>query len=119
MTLTNRPLPPLILPIFLPYAGCRERCLFCNQRTMAAETPSPNEVRERIASSIEKIDTRQKNREKQVAFYGGSFTAMERNDQISYLQEVEPFMSSGQIDSIRVSTRPDALDQKSLAVLTS
>jgi len=115
----KRPLPPLILPIFLPYAGCRERCLFCNQRTMAAEVPSPLAVRERIASSIEKIDLRQKHREKQVAFYGGSFTAMEGSDQIRYLQEVEPFMSSGQIDSIRVSTRPDALDQKSLAVLTS
>ena len=113
------PHPPLILPIFLPYAGCRERCLFCNQRTMATETPSPLAVRERIAASIEKIDTLQKNREKQVAFYGGSFTAMERSDQIPYLQEVQPFMSSGQIDSIRLSTRPDALDQKSFEFLTS
>ena len=113
------PHPPLILPIFLPYAGCRERCLFCNQRTMAAEVPSSLAVRERIASSIEKIDLRQKRRDKQVAFYGGSFTAMEGGDQIRYLQEVQPFMSSGQIDSIRVSTRPDALDQKSLALLTS
>ena len=86
---------------------------------MAAETLSPLAVRERIASSIEKIDARQKNREKQVAFYGGSFTAMEGSDQILYLQEVQPFMSSGQIDSIRVSTRPDALDKKSLEVLTS
>jgi histone acetyltransferase (RNA polymerase elongator complex component) len=86
---------------------------------MAAETPSPLALRERIASSIEKIDARQKHREKQVAFYGGSFTAMERSNQILYLQEVQPFMSSGQIDSIRLSTRPDALDQKSLDFLTS
>ena len=111
--------PPLILPIFLPYAGCRERCLFCNQRTIATETPSPLAVRERIASSIEKINARQKNREKQVAFYGGSFTAMKRSDQISYLQEVQPFMSRNEIDSIRLSTRPDALDQKSLDFLAS
>ncbi len=113
------PSPPFILPIFLPYAGCRERCLFCNQRIMAAETLSPLAVRKRIASSIEKIETHQKNREKQVAFYGGSFTAMERSDQISYLQEVQPFMSSNEIDSIRLSTRPDALDQKSLDFLAS
>jgi histone acetyltransferase (RNA polymerase elongator complex component) len=86
---------------------------------MSAETPSPLAVRERIASSIEKIASCQKHREKQVAFYGGSFTAMKGSDQILYLQEVQPFMSSGQIDSIRVSTRPDALDEKSLNFLTS
>ena len=113
------PHAPLILPIFLPYAGCRKRCLFCNQRTMAAETPSPLAVREQIAASIKKIDARQKDREKQVAFYGGSFTAMARSDQISYLQEVQPFMSSNEIDSIRLSTRPDALDQKSFDFLAS
>ena len=113
------PSPPLILPVFLPYAGCRERCLFCNQRTMAAETPSPLAVREQIASSIENIEPSQKKREKQIAFYGGSFTAMKRSDQIPYLQEVQPFMSSGEIDSIRLSTRPDALDQKSFDFLAS
>ena len=112
-------LPPLILPIFLPYAGCRQRCLFCNQRTMATETPSPLALRDWIVSSIEKIATRQESRAKQVAFYGGSFTAMERSDQIRYLQAVQPFVSSGQIDSIRISTRPDALNDENLDFLKS
>jgi len=55
--------------------------------------------------------------EKQIAFYGGSFTAMDREDQISYLKEVQPFLSSGAVDSIRVSTRPDALNEEIISLL--
>jgi len=58
-----------------------------------------------------------KNREKQIAFYGGSFTAIPQEDQIDYLKEVQPFLRSGQIHSIRVSTRPDALDEEILPML--
>jgi hypothetical protein len=56
-------------------------------------------------------------REKQIAFYGGSFTAIHREDQILYLKEVQPFLASGLIDSIRISTRPDALSEEILALL--
>ena len=59
----------------------------------------------------------EKPREKQVAFYGGSFTAIHKNDQLRYLKEVQPFLASGQIDSIRISTRPDALDEETLSLL--
>jgi len=58
-----------------------------------------------------------KNREKQIAFYGGSFIAIPQEDQIDYLKEVQPFLRSGQIHSIRVSTRPDALDEEILPML--
>jgi histone acetyltransferase (RNA polymerase elongator complex component) len=58
-----------------------------------------------------------KTREKQVAFYGGSFTAIHRDDQVCYLKEVQPFLTSGLIHSIRISTRPDALDGETLSLL--
>ncbi|MGA2466272.1 MAG: radical SAM protein [Thermodesulfobacteriota bacterium] len=108
---------PLIIPIFLPYLGCRECCLFCNQKATATEIPSPSSVRSFIKTSLSELPSDKKHREKQVAFYGGSFTAIYREEQIHYLEEIQPFLASGLIDSIRISTRPDALDEEILALL--
>jgi histone acetyltransferase (RNA polymerase elongator complex component) len=109
--------PPLIIPIFLPFAGCRSRCLFCNQKAAPDEALSPFAVRPFIEASLRTLPSHRSHREKQVAFYGGSFTAMEKEDQISYLREVQPFLSSGLIESVRISTRPDGLDEETLARL--
>jgi histone acetyltransferase (RNA polymerase elongator complex component) len=108
---------PLIIPVFLPSLGCRERCLFCNQKATAEGLPSPSSVRNFIEASLAGIPYKKKNREKQVAFYGGSFTAIHRDDQVRYLKEVQPFLAPGLIDSIRISTRPDALDEEILSLL--
>ena len=107
---------PLIIPIFLPHLGCRQRCLFCNQKTVAPEVPSPAEVRESIRSCLSRFPS-DRRRERQIAFYGGSFTAIPKEDQSAYLKEGHSFLSSGWIDSIRVSTRPDALDEEVLSLL--
>jgi histone acetyltransferase (RNA polymerase elongator complex component) len=108
---------PLIIPIFLPAMGCRERCLFCNQNSTAEELPSPASIRNFIETSLNRLPSKKKSREKQVAFYGGSFTAIRKDDQICYLKEVQPFLASGLINSIRISTRPDALDEETLSLL--
>src|SRR4030042_2348188 len=108
---------PLIIPIFLPAIGCRERCLFCNQKTSNDGFPTLSSVRNFIEASLAEIPYDKNDREKQVAFYGGSFTATHREDQLSYLKEVQPFLTSGLIDSIRISTRPDALDEETLSLL--
>jgi histone acetyltransferase (RNA polymerase elongator complex component) len=108
---------PLIIPIFLPNMGCRERCLFCHQRVSNEGLSSPSSVRNFIETSLGGIPYDKKNRQKQVAFYGGSFTAAHRDDQVCYLKEVQPFLVSGLIDSIRISTRPDALDEETLSLL--
>lgn len=108
---------PLIIPIFLPYLGCRERCLFCNQKAVDERPPSPFSVQKFIESSLIELPSIKNNRERQVAFYGGSFTAIHRDDQIRYLKEFRPFLLSGLIDSLRISTRPDALDEDTLSLL--
>jgi histone acetyltransferase (RNA polymerase elongator complex component) len=108
---------PLIIPIFLPAIGCRDRCLFCNQKASGEGLPSPSSVRNFIEASLILIPCNKKSRKKQVAFYGGSFTAIHRDDQVRYLKEVRPFLASGQIDSLRISTRPDALDEETLSLL--
>ena len=108
---------PLIIPIFLPAMGCRERCLFCNQKASSKGLTSPAFIRNFIEASLSQIPYNKKRREKQVAFYGGSFTAMHRDDQVRYLKGVQPFIASGLVDSVRVSTRPDALDEEILSLL--
>ena len=107
---------PLIIPIFLPSLGCPERCLFCNQRATAEEAPAPSFVRDFVEKSIKGLPSNGA-REKQVAFYGGSFTAMNRGEQVRYLKEIRPFLVSELIHSLRISTRPDALDEETLSLL--
>lgn len=53
----------------------------------------------------------------QVAFYGGSFTALPVGTQTIYLEAVRPFIDSGMIENIRLSTRPDAVTADVLALL--
>jgi histone acetyltransferase (RNA polymerase elongator complex component) len=108
---------PAIIPIFLPNVGCRDRCLFCNLKVAAEGPPSPSSVRDFIERSLSGFRSNKKKGERQVAFYGGSFTAMDPEDQVSYLQEVQPFLASGLVSSIRISTRPDALDEGGLALI--
>ena len=108
---------PLIIPVFLPNLGCRERCLFCNQKASSGGLPSPSSVRNFIEVSLNRFPSEKEDREKQVAFYGGSFTAIHKDDQVGYLKEAQPFLASGLIDSIRISTRPDALDEEILSLL--
>ena len=108
---------PLIFPIFLPNLGCRERCLFCNQKAVATEIPSPSSVRKFIETSLIGSPSDKKDHEKQIAFYGGSFTGIPQDNQVDYLKEVQPLLRSGLIHSIRISTRPDALDEEILSLL--
>ncbi len=83
---------------------------------MAKDVSSPADVRPFVEASLKKIPLDQK-RKRQVAFYGGSFTAISTEDQILYLKAVQPFLFAGTIDSVRVSTRPDALDSPALLAL--
>ncbi|MCX8118845.1 MAG: radical SAM protein [Desulfobacterota bacterium] len=107
-------LTPLILPIFLPHRGCPHRCLFCNQKAWAEAPLPPGMVSDLIEAFLGRSSSLLEGREKQVAFYGGSFTAMDKEDQLAYLRVVQPFLLSGQVHSIRLSTRPDALGQDAL-----
>jgi histone acetyltransferase (RNA polymerase elongator complex component) len=108
---------PLIIPIFLPHLGCRQRCLFCNQRAVAPECPSPEGVRTCVETALPRFPLGHGKRGRQVAFYGGSFTAIPKGQQEQYLQALQPFVKSGRIDSVRISTRPDCLDEENLSLL--
>jgi len=108
---------PIILSIFLPHQGCSNRCIFCNQKAIAHEIPSPQKIFQSIQSFLLSLPVKGTAREIQVAFYGGSFTKMETETQIAYLNVTRPFLLRSEIHSIRISTRPDGLNETVLSLL--
>ena len=100
-----------ILPVFVPHLGCPNDCVFCNQRriTGAQQSVSAEDVR----LALEAVEG--KNEQYELAFYGGSFTAIPSRQQEALLGAALPFLHSGLLSGIRLSTRPDAIDE---AVLT-
>jgi len=106
----------MIIPFFIPHAGCPHQCVFCNQKgiTGNATTPNPTSVAAAIRSYL---NTSSFPGPAQVAFYGGTFTALPRSLQMAYLAAVRSFLDSGEVESIRLSTRPDAIDDDVLGLL--
>ena len=98
----------MIIPFFITHAGCPHQCVFCNQKKITGRnTPSDASS---IPPSIERyLDANSDSEPVQVAFYGGSFTALPLAEQKAYLDAVRPFIDSGRVKSIRLSTRPDSI----------
>ena len=96
-----------IFPVFIPHLGCRHQCVFCDQnRVSGAEKP---------ASGAEVSSALRRARDEgfsgmELAFYGGSFTAVDAAYQEELLSCARPFLADGTLAALRVSTRPDAVD---------
>ena len=105
-----------IIPVFVPHLGCPNNCVFCNQRKISGSTiPANSEtVKSAVLDGIEKIP---QNSNIQLAFYGGSFTAIPVEEQNELLDAALPFLHAGTIKSLRLSTRPDAIDAQTLSRL--
>jgi len=102
-----------VYPFFIPHAGCPHRCRFCQQQQLSGQpcAPTPEEVASQLSVLLpERGDG-------EVAFYGGSFTLLDTDLQKEYLHRVQPFLRHDRIAGIRVSTRPDAIDEKGAELL--
>ena len=98
----------LIIPCFIPHAGCPHTCSFCDQHQIAGTkggVPSNKVLREHIASWL----MHSKRRPVEVAFFGGSFTLLPVAEQGRLLEVAAEFRNEG-VHGIRISTRPDAVD---------
>ncbi|OQB15773.1 MAG: Oxygen-independent coproporphyrinogen-III oxidase 1 [Firmicutes bacterium ADurb.Bin193] len=103
-----------IIPIFVPHRGCPHRCSFCNQRhiTGTHDEATPQTVRDTAEKYLSTMD--KERHSVYIAFYGGSFTAVDRDIQDSLLNVALEYKNRGLIDGIRLSTRPDCIDSKIL-----
>ena len=99
----------LVIPIFLPHRGCPHTCLFCNQVKISGQTEKAAEEVD-IPTTIDQWLKRSPlKKQVQVAFYGGSFTCLPVGVQVKMLAAVQPFIDTGKVDCIRLSTRPDCI----------
>ena len=106
-----------IIPIFVPHLGCPYHCTFCNQRKISGQTKmvSPNDVEDTIEYYLKNF--KDDNKYVEVAFFGGSFTAIDKKIQENLLKAVQPYIEEKKVNSIRLSTRPDAIDKDILKML--
>jgi histone acetyltransferase (RNA polymerase elongator complex component) len=105
------------IPVFLPELACPFRCIYCDQFNISGKEkiPTPNDVKnivyEHLASFTEN------NRTVEIGFFGGNFTGISEQTQIEFLDTAQKFVDKGIISSIRLSTRPDYIDNHVLDVL--
>jgi histone acetyltransferase (RNA polymerase elongator complex component) len=102
-----------IIPIFIPHKGCPNDCVFCNQRKITARTEdvTPRDARNIIDTWLTTLDQCET---VEAAFYGGSFTGLEIEEQSAYLAVTYEYKQKGLIDKIHLSTRPDYIDRSIL-----
>ncbi len=105
-----------IIPVFVPHLGCPHRCVFCDQRRISgAQTPATaQDVRRAVEEGLARAHS---DTPPTLAFYGGSFTAVPRELQRELLEAAQPYIRTGVIGDIRLSTRPDAVESETLDFL--
>ncbi len=104
------------IPIFIPHLGCPNMCVFCNQRTISG-------VKEFCAESVKDIieqalATVKEDDDVEIAFFGGSFTGIDRQLMVKLLSIANQYIKLGRVDSLRCSTRPDYIDEEILDILS-
>lgn len=112
---------PFIIPVFIPQAGCRHQCVFCNQETITgnlrqndvqlAREQARQTVREYLAFKP------QNDRKVELAFFGGNFLGISQGQIVWYLDLARNLYQTGQINCLRFSTRPDTVNPQTLALL--
>lgn len=104
------------IAIFVPHAGCPYRCSFCDQHVITSQQilPRAEDVRRICTQAFSEIADRS---ETEIAFFGGSFTAIPRAYMRELLDAAQPFARD--CKGIRISTRPDCIDREVLGILKS
>ncbi|CEJ74731.1 radical SAM protein [[Clostridium] sordellii] len=105
-----------IIPIFVPHRGCPHDCIFCNQKKITGVSTdiTSDDVRNIIEEYLKTID---KDASVEVAFFGGSFTAIDIDIQRNLLSVAKEYVDKNIIDDIRMSTRPDCINDEILTML--
>ena len=103
-----------IIPIFVPHLGCPNDCVFCNQKSISGQKKNitKDEVKNVIDNYLKNIKDNEN--EKEIAFFGGSFTGIEEEKQEELLSIAYEYVKSGKVNSIRISTRPDYINKQIL-----
>lgn len=103
------------LSIFIPHLGCPNQCSFCDQRSISGAQSAP--TAEEVAQICDEFLPRDNGENCEIAFFGGSFTAIDRNYMVELLKTAHGFIQQGRAMGIRISTRPDCISTEILDIL--
>ena len=106
----------VIVPFFIAHQGCPHQCVFCDQEKItgsAAALPTAADIVRRVADWLHSSQADSV----EVAFYGGTFTALSQGEQQALLTPLQPLLASGAVSGVRVSTRPDCITADNVAFL--
>lgn len=103
------------IPIFIPHLGCPNQCVFCNQRKISGVSEFyPETVDTDIKNALATVED---DAECEIAFFGGSFTGIDRSLMERLLNIAYSYVRLGRVSSIRCSTRPDYINKEILDIL--
>ncbi len=105
------------IALFVPHLGCPHQCSFCNQKSISGcvKQITSDDVKYAVETALNSRDCSQG----EIAFFGGSFTAIDRELMINLLESASEYVKSGKVGGIRISTRPDCIDDEVLGILKS
>jgi len=106
-----------IIPIFVPHLGCPHDCVFCNQKRITGLSTLMTSEKADIIIKEHLKTIPSKDRFLEIAFYGGSFTAIDKDVQVELLEVAYKYKKEGKVERIRLSTRPDYIDERELLLL--
>jgi len=105
------------IPLFIPQLACPFQCVYCNQKYISGQQRSitDSEIVETLNKYLSTLP--KENSVIEAGFFGGNFTGLSTTDQENYLKIIQPYLESGAVQSIRLSTRPDYIDEEILSLL--
>lgn len=103
------------IPIFIPHLGCPNQCIFCNQRFISGTYEFDEKQVDLIIEEV--LSTALPDDECEIAFFGGSFTGIDRGLMIRLLDKAQSYVDKGRAIGIRMSTRPDYINNEIISIL--
>ncbi|CCO23104.1 elongator complex protein 3 [Maridesulfovibrio hydrothermalis] len=107
-----------IWPVFMPFMGCPSRCVYCSQnRQTGTGAKTLSEIYQAIKEEIPAFFAIKKRNPLELAFFGGTFTALPFEWQRKFIDLTAQHKKNGYITKVRCSTRPDCINEKDIALL--
>ncbi len=105
------------IPIFVSHRGCPFQCSFCNQQEINGECRKI--TASDVIRTVEEYLPTLSGKRAEIAFFGGSFTGIPVEEQEELLSAAYTYVKMGKVEGIRLSTRPDYIDEEVMARLKS
>ena len=103
------------IPIFIPHEGCKNDCVFCDQRSITGVSGrAQRDIRPEIDKALSTIEP---DADVEIAFFGGSFTGIGIPLMTRLCDQAYEYVKRGRVRSVRLSTRPDYIDESILEIL--